>query len=33
MKILSECGVNVVKSPADIGKSVAEVMKKKQVPA
>lgn len=33
MKILGECGVHVVKSPADIGKSVAEVMKKRQVPA
>jgi succinyl-CoA synthetase alpha subunit len=33
MKILSECGVTVVKSPADIGKSMAELMKKKQVPA
>ncbi len=28
MKILSECGVNVVASPADIGKTMAEVMKK-----
>ncbi|MGN6196540.1 MAG: succinate--CoA ligase subunit alpha [Ginsengibacter sp.] len=28
MKILSECGVHVVASPADIGKTMAEVMKK-----
>src|SRR4051794_23958061 len=28
MKILSECGINVVASPADIGKTMAEVMKK-----
>jgi succinyl-CoA synthetase alpha subunit len=28
MKILSECGVHVVASPADIGKTIAEVMKK-----
>ena len=28
MKILAECGVNVVASPADIGKTMAEVMKK-----
>lgn len=28
MKILSECGVHVVDSPADIGKTMAEVMKK-----
>jgi succinyl-CoA synthetase alpha subunit len=27
MKILSECGVNVVASPADIGKTMAEAMK------
>src|SRR5688572_27533085 len=27
MKILAECGVNVVDSPADIGKTVAEVLK------
>jgi succinyl-CoA synthetase alpha subunit len=33
MKILSECGVNVVKSPADIGKSMADVLKRKSVPA
>src|SRR3954468_9758993 len=33
MKILSECGVTVVKSPADIGKSMAELLKKKSVPA
>lgn len=29
MKILGECGVHVVASPADIGKTMAEVMKKK----
>lgn len=28
MKIMEECGIHVVKSPADIGKTVAEVMKK-----
>jgi succinyl-CoA synthetase alpha subunit len=28
MKIMEECGIHVVKSPADIGKRVAEVMKK-----
>jgi succinyl-CoA synthetase alpha subunit len=28
MKILDECGVHVVASPADIGKTMAEVMKK-----
>lgn len=28
MKILGECGVSVVASPADIGKTMAEVMKK-----
>jgi succinyl-CoA synthetase alpha subunit len=28
MKILAECGVHVVASPADIGKTMAEVMKK-----
>jgi succinyl-CoA synthetase alpha subunit len=27
MKILSECGIHVVQSPADIGKTMAEVMK------
>ncbi len=27
MKIMSECGIHVVNSPADIGKKVAEVMK------
>ncbi|HKB44994.1 MAG TPA: succinate--CoA ligase subunit alpha [Chitinophagaceae bacterium] len=27
MKIMSECGINVVSSPADIGKRMAEVMK------
>ena len=29
MKILAECGVHVVASPADIGKTMAEVMKSK----
>jgi succinyl-CoA synthetase alpha subunit len=29
MKIMSECGIFVVSSPADIGKKMAEVMKKK----
>ena len=28
MKIMSECGIHVVQSPADIGKTMAEVMKK-----
>src|SRR6201990_3326824 len=28
MKIMSECGIHVVQSPADIGKKMAEVMKK-----
>ncbi|MEP6928039.1 MAG: succinate--CoA ligase subunit alpha [Ginsengibacter sp.] len=28
MKILAECGVHVVESPADIGKTMAEVMKR-----
>jgi len=28
MKIMSECGINVVQSPADIGKTIATVMKK-----
>ncbi|MBL7742716.1 MAG: succinate--CoA ligase subunit alpha [Chitinophagaceae bacterium] len=28
MKIMEECGIHVVKSPADIGKKMAEVMKK-----
>src|SRR5690349_13929858 len=28
MKILGECGINVVQSPADIGKTIANVMKK-----
>ena len=28
MKILAECGIHVVQSPADIGKTIAEVMKK-----
>jgi succinyl-CoA synthetase alpha subunit len=31
MKIMSECGINVVSSPADIGKAVAEVMKKSAI--
>jgi succinyl-CoA synthetase alpha subunit len=26
MKIMEECGIHVVKSPADIGKRMAEVM-------
>jgi succinyl-CoA synthetase alpha subunit len=29
MKIMEECGIYVVKSPADIGKKMAEVVKKK----
>jgi succinyl-CoA synthetase alpha subunit len=29
MKIMAECGIHVVQSPADIGKKMAEVMKKK----
>ena len=28
MKIMAECGIHVVESPADIGKTMAEVMKK-----
>jgi succinyl-CoA synthetase alpha subunit len=28
MKIMSECGIHVVASPADIGKTMAEVVKK-----
>jgi len=28
MKILNECGVHVVASPADIGKTMAEALKK-----
>jgi succinyl-CoA synthetase alpha subunit len=28
MKIMAECGINVVSSPADIGKKMAEVLKK-----
>jgi succinyl-CoA synthetase alpha subunit len=28
MKILAECGVSVVDSPADIGKTMAEALKK-----
>lgn len=31
MKIMSECGINVVASPADIGKTMAEVLKKELV--
>ena len=31
MKILNECGVHVVQSPANIGKTMAEVMKKQMV--
>ena len=30
MKILAECGIHVVQSPADIGKTTAEVMKTKK---
>ncbi len=29
MKIMAECGINVVASPADIGKTMAEVLQKK----
>ncbi len=29
MQIMTECGINVVASPADIGKTMAEVLKKK----
>jgi succinyl-CoA synthetase alpha subunit len=29
MKIMTECGIHVVQSPADIGKKMAEVVKKK----
>ena len=29
MKIMAECGITVVSSPADIGKTIAEVLKKK----
>ena len=28
MRIMRECGINVVDSPADIGKRMAEAMKK-----
>jgi succinyl-CoA synthetase alpha subunit len=28
MKIMSECGIHVVDSPANIGKTMAEVLKK-----
>ena len=28
MKIMAECGITVVQSPADIGKTIAEVLKK-----
>jgi succinyl-CoA synthetase alpha subunit len=28
MKIMAECGINVVASPADIGKTMAAAMKK-----
>ena len=28
MKIMAECGIHVVDSPADIGKTMAEVVKK-----
>ncbi|UYQ92257.1 succinate--CoA ligase subunit alpha [Chitinophaga horti] len=33
MKIMAECGVHVVASPADIGKKMAEVLSKAGVPA
>jgi succinyl-CoA synthetase alpha subunit len=29
MKIMEECGIYVVQSPADIGKKMAEVIRKK----
>ena len=29
MKIMDECGITVVNSPADIGKMMAEALKKK----
>ena len=29
MKIMEECGIYVVQSPADIGKTMAEVLSKK----
>jgi succinyl-CoA synthetase alpha subunit len=28
MKIMTECGINVVSSPADIGATMAKVLKK-----
>jgi succinyl-CoA synthetase alpha subunit len=28
MKIMAECGIHVAKSPADIGKTMAAVLKK-----
>jgi succinyl-CoA synthetase alpha subunit len=28
MKIMGDCGIHVVSSPADIGKKMAEVLKK-----
>jgi succinyl-CoA synthetase alpha subunit len=28
MKIMEECGIHVVQSPADIGKTMAQVIKK-----
>jgi len=31
MKIMRECGISVVDSPADIGKTIAEVLAKKAV--
>jgi succinyl-CoA synthetase alpha subunit len=30
MKIMTECGIYVVQSPADIGKKMAEVINKKK---
>ena len=33
MKIMQECGINVVQSPADIGKTMAEVLKRQTVSA
>ncbi len=33
MKIMRECGIHVVDSPADIGKTMAQVISKKAVPA
>jgi len=33
MKIMAECGIYVVKSPADIGNKMAEVMNQTKTPA